>query len=265
MNTDALKNELLTIHKIRPIDIKIIVPSIQKRRYSEECIYILYFQRKDNIKIENLRRITGLFNIRINWKYYSSRSHGPTQCSNCQDFGHGTENCFLNSKCIRCGGKHKSAKCPHLPEPKVDDLGNQLPAQELKIPDEKVKCANCGQNHTANFRGCTYRKQYVEIQNSIKPRKINQTPAPRNDIQNFPHLPRQNNAATANRLNDNFTTYNNTSSNVQPAPPRGLLNYVECSQIMSELLSRLPNCHTIDAQIQLIYEISFRYTYGSSK
>lgn len=98
MNIDTLKNELLTTHKVRPIDIKIIDPNVQKRRYSEECIYILYFQKKDNVRIESLRQITGLFNIKVNWKYYSSKSHGPTQCSNCQDFGHGTENCFLKPK-----------------------------------------------------------------------------------------------------------------------------------------------------------------------
>lgn len=125
MNIDLLKNELLTTFKIRPIDIKLIVPKMQKRRYEEECIYLLYFQRKDNVKIENLRNITGLFNIKVNWKYYSSKSHGPTQCSNCQDFGHGTENCYLKPKCIRCGGEHSSSKCPHLPKPTVDEKGNK--------------------------------------------------------------------------------------------------------------------------------------------
>lgn len=46
-------------------------------------------------------------------------------------------------------------------------------------------------------------------------------------------------------------------------PQNRLLSHIECSQIMSELLSRLPHCQNMNDQIQLIYEISFKYTYGS--
>lgn len=259
MNIDLLKNELLTTFKIRPIDIKLIVPKIQKRRYEEECIYLLYFQRKDNIKIENLRNITGLFNIKVNWKYYSSKSHGPTQCSNCQDFGHGIENCHLKPKCIRCGGEHSSSKCPHLPKPTVDEKGNKS-VPELKIPDEKIQCANCGQSHTANFRGCAYRRQYIEIQEQFKPRRAPQPKRPKFDQHNFPPLSSAN-----TRMNEIFPSMSQNQTPYQQPQPRGLHSHVECSQIMSELLSRLPQCHTIEDQIKLIYEMSFRYTHGSSK
>lgn len=257
MNVNELKNELSTTHKIRPVDIKIIEPRIQNKRYDEECIYILYFQKKDNMKIEMLKKITGLFNIKVNWKYYSSKSHGPTQCSNCQDFGHGTENCRMKPKCIRCSGVHNSSKCPLLPKTAPDSKGNSVPDIKSKIPDDKIKCANCGSNHTANFRGCNYRKQFIELKQQIRPRnKQNRFSAPLFNETNFPQLPRIDPKI-------NKTTQFNNNNIFQQAPPNGLLSYTECSQIMSELLERLPQCQSRNDQIQLICEISFKYTYGS--
>lgn len=124
---------------IAPADIKTI--EIKRKRYDEQCIYLLYFLKKDNIKVANLRQTRAVFNCIVRWDYYSPKIRGPTQCSTCQDFGHGAENCFRKPKCIRCSEEHESSKCPHLPLPQLDEMGNELPNFVLKIPVAKVKCA----------------------------------------------------------------------------------------------------------------------------
>lgn len=260
MKVDTLMNELREKHKIKPHEIKMIEPKSRRRHYDEECIYILYFQKKDNVKLECLRQITGIFNIKVNWKYYSTRSHGPTQCSNCQDFGHGTENCHLKPKCIRCGGQHASEKCPHLPITDPGDSSTEKP----KIPDEKVQCANCGDKHTANFKGCNYRKQYMNIQLQMKPRSRH-TPPPRNSEEIYPSLPKPSSPVGNNSwMHKSPISQPIHTIQHQTSSSNDLLSPLECSQIMSELLCKLPQCKSKEDQIKLIYEISFKYVYGST-
>ena len=45
-------------------------------------------------------------------EFYQSKKAGPTQCKNCMNFGHGTLNCHLKARCVRCGEEHLSKKCP---------------------------------------------------------------------------------------------------------------------------------------------------------
>lgn len=254
MDCELLKNELMNKYKVKPLDIKIIQKKTQNKRYDDECIYLLYFQKKDNMKIENLRRITGLFNIKVNWKYYSARSHGPTQCSICQDFGHGTENCLMKPKCIRCAGTHHSKDCPHLPAAPIDDQGNEI--GKPKIPEEKVKCANCGDNHTANYKKCQYREQFINVQSKFKPSK-------KSIVKPFELRQNQFPPLLSHRQTPTVAPPVHSPHIPHQQQPRGLLSHVECSQIMTELLSKLPHCHTIEQQIQLMTEIAFKYTYGS--
>ena len=57
----------------------------------------------------------------------------PTQCFNCQKFGHFSSNCDHKSPtCVKCGGKHKVIDCK-------SDL---------------IKCSNCNGRHTSNYGGC---------------------------------------------------------------------------------------------------------------
>lgn len=149
---DDIKNEIKNKINIEPADVKLIRP---KKEYTGDSrIYVLYFKRSDKIKVADLRdKITGLFNMRVRFEYFSPRKFGPTQCSNCQDFGHGSENCHRTPKCIRCGGNHTSKICLFLP---MDE------SKPKKINDNLVKCANCKGNHTANYSKCTYRSSFVQ-------------------------------------------------------------------------------------------------------
>lgn len=137
----------LSSKNISPVLIKQL--ALKEKRYDGEAIYLLYFKRSQNIRLADLRNITGLFNVVTRFQYYKNKEKEPTQCSNCQQFGHGTQNCFRPAACVRCAGAHKSKECIHLPV--AEDA-------EWKIPDDKVKCVLCNEKHTANYRQCKARK-----------------------------------------------------------------------------------------------------------
>ena len=61
----------------------------------------------------------------------------PWQCYRCQQFGHNTNGCHAQLKCVVCAGRHNVKDC------------------ESRIP----KCSNCGNSYTANYGGCSYMKK----------------------------------------------------------------------------------------------------------
>ena len=79
------------------------------------------------------------------------KRNGPPQCQNCQEFGHTKSFCKLPPVCVRCGDIHKTINCPHS-----------------KSDMNARKCSNCGQNHTANYRGCPV---YVRIKETTKTKR----------------------------------------------------------------------------------------------
>lgn len=57
------------------------------------------------------------------------------QCYQCQAYGHSSFSCNLRVKCLKCAEAHNSKDCT--------------------IKDKALlKCANCGGNHPANYKGC---------------------------------------------------------------------------------------------------------------
>lgn len=73
------------------------------------------------------------------------RRGGPAQCKNCQSRGHTTNFCHRAPVCVKCAGNHHTSKCT------------------MSIT-EKVKCANCHGDHTANYLGCP------DYQKRLRPR-----------------------------------------------------------------------------------------------
>lgn len=105
---------------------------------------------------------------------------GPPQCLNCQEYGHTKSFCKLPSVCVRCGDIHKSLECPHS-----------------KTDISARKCSNCGQNHTANYRGCPV---YIQIKGTSKARRP--VYAQYQDS-NFPSLPNGPTSSAQHRSNLN--------------------------------------------------------------
>ena len=69
----------------------------------------------------------------------------PRQCFKCQRFDHVSRNCQALTRCVKCGESHQSKDCSVTEK-------------------EKFACANCKENHTANYRGCAdYKKAKKRI------------------------------------------------------------------------------------------------------
>lgn len=230
MDTDEIKAEITKVLKIEPI-VKVITPkSVQT---GDSRVYILYFKRSDKIKCSDLReKITGLFNMRVRFEYYSPRKFGPTQCANCQDFGHGSENCHRQPRCIRCGDKHTSKSCIHLP------IHDDTQANPPKINNDLVKCANCGGKHTANYTRCTYRASVVNKMNhfktSSKRPNYNFNPA------EFPSLPSQP-QVTGSSNNNAFTWRKDQIPPPHEATFDALQRFLDTQNNMANMMNQMFN------------------------
>lgn len=72
---------------------------------------------------------------------------GVKQCYNCLHFNHSSELCSLDPKCLKCAGNHKTNLCK-------------------KNIEDKCKCANCGGEHPANYKGCPKHPLAIKARNA---------------------------------------------------------------------------------------------------
>lgn len=263
MDTELIKAEI-SKSDVVPVQVKQL--TLKEPRYIDQAIYLVYFQRKQNINIHKLRSITGLFNVVVDWKYYKNKSREPTQCSNCQQLGHGANNCFKPPVCVRCSGFHESKKCPFLPEPKDSDSTMTGTKLKPKIDDALVKCALCSKSgHTASFRDCPERQKYKETQQLINNRQGIPKPARRPQLPNMSSRNEFPRMSTVNRhpLSTSYHIYQEapslpTNSNWRPtARTQNLLSPDECMDIFDIFTSELLKCNTIEEQIRTIARLSF--------
>lgn len=107
VTTEELKLELNTY----PLEIKKL--NIKNVKFENQTIYLLYFTKASKTQLSELKKIRSLFHIIVKFDYFKNKRTGPTQCANCQSFGHGQEYCFKMPQCMRCGENHKSSQCFH--------------------------------------------------------------------------------------------------------------------------------------------------------
>ena len=72
------------------------------------------------------------------------------QCKNCQSFGHTQNYCHKKPVCVKCSEDHRTEDCQ-------------------KSKKSKAKCANCGEAHTANWKGCS---AYKKAEEKAHPKKV---------------------------------------------------------------------------------------------
>lgn len=162
MEVDKIQ-KILAEHNVQPTEITGRYLSGGQNQY----VYTLYFaptspNASNKDMCAELKKISHIDNIKVNWEPYQTNGfQNLPQCRNCQLFGHSSVNCHMPTRCLVCAGEHKTANC----EKKVTkaNLNNQ-------VDMSYVKCANCEEQHTANFKGCIARKVYMEIQEKKNPR-----------------------------------------------------------------------------------------------
>jgi hypothetical protein len=236
---------------VKPLKIKKM--NIHQKKYSDHCLYLLYFLKSDQVKISRLREIPAICSVKVRWQYYSNKREGPIQCSNCMSLGHGGANCFLNPVCIRCAKDHKSVDCPLLNDPITG-------APRPRIPDDQVKCGLCGQNHPANYRQCVKRLEFVQRQTRYRAHTQRQQPqtrafvnAPQLAAFNFPAL---NPRARAERFEQANQPQN---SNQWTRHENELFSPTQLMSIFKELMAAISQARTKMEQISALGEIAIKY------
>lgn len=114
----------------------------------------------------DIRQLHGLCHLRVEIEDYTTRQ-GPIQCYRCQGFGHKSQSCHVQPRCVKCGENHQSNTCTK---------STHLPA----------KCANCLGDHPANFKQCPKYHAYV---NGVKHKKSNAKRTIDYSTESFPSLP----------------------------------------------------------------------------
>lgn len=155
-----------TFDPVENVPVKIVLQGYKDRPIDQLEKHLLDAGVKPReIKILSRKTtVTGMYTLYL--LYFAQGSvkiQDPTdaaQCHRCQKFGHGSRNCNLQPRCVKCGETHLSEDCSL---PRKENLGENR--QQLK---SRIKCANCGGNHTGNYRGCATRKTYLEEQEKRK-------------------------------------------------------------------------------------------------
>jgi hypothetical protein len=265
MELDDVK-KMLAEKKLNPSDIKKM--TIKYKKFDGHCNYLLYFEKSSKIKISDVRQIRALNYCMVKWEYYSKNSVGPTQCSNCQKFGHGANNCFMAPKCLKCSEHHKTQECVY------NFIGPSISANEKpQIPKEKIKCSNCSKAHTSNYKGCEERIKYLKRLEAIRNRnqkiQMNRNPSNSYLFQNSPelyntHFPSiHNNRSLNGPAWKEENTYTQNSKAFKSSPVNhyndDLFSPSQCMEIFNEFLEKLNNCHNKKDQLQVMAEITFKY------
>lgn len=237
-------------------DIKVL--KFKRQSFNDQSHYLLYV-KKGTTNINELRKIRAVNNVCVTWEYFR-RPSGPTQCRNCQLYGHGTKHCHLNPKCVKCGGGHATAAC------KVNVEENNK---------KNLKCANCGGNHSANYSKCEVLAKYLRIRQNNSNQTAKSASRVKRDAvvtsssthkPNFPPLASRHSTAqkvwfsqfkpqncSQNATDDHSYSHRHTDGRDD------LFNTQELLGITKELINNLRQCKSKYDQIEVITELALKY------
>ncbi|KAL4082781.1 hypothetical protein QTP88_029612 [Uroleucon formosanum] len=112
------------------------VKSIYNAKNRNNCplpVFFVDIRQQDNNN--DIHDITSLLNTIVKIEKPIKKRRGPSQCHNCQDYGHTKNYCSHKARCVKCGENHQTIEC-------------------TKDRNSPAKCALCAKDHTANFKGC---------------------------------------------------------------------------------------------------------------
>jgi hypothetical protein len=107
----------------------------------------------------------------------ANKKHVP-QCVRCQQYGHTRTYCNKPYACVKCGEPHNSS-------------------DYVKQKDTPEKCALCGGNHPANYKGCEHYHNIIKGNNPHRTPTLNSAPSstvtyvPTKTQPSLPRLPLQ--------------------------------------------------------------------------
>lgn len=165
MGADELKLQLAEIN-ITPRDVKPLKLN-SARTHGDNAAFLLYFE-PNTIKLSDLRKVRHINNIIVRWESFQPKAYDQVpQCRTCQMFGHSSINCNMPPRCVLCAQSHKTEDCERRRQrAELQDI----PAGQ-EVDRSFVKCANCNLQHTANYRGCASRKEFIDLQKTLNQRR----------------------------------------------------------------------------------------------
>jgi hypothetical protein len=241
-----------------------------RTKQANRVLFLVYFPKKDRVKLEDLQKVGVVNYMRVTWSHFRNKRIGPTQCSRCLRFGHGTANCHALARCIRCAKSHASNDCPLI---KNGD-GPVLKQVDVSL----LRCIHCAQQHTANYSGCKKRLDLIKSRqtaslNTRPNQHRNQkffVPAPQLDNANFPSIPsrpviaawsaqarptqsRQEPQSLPQTFFNNDTSVNNNKNGNAPRDAAQLFT------IFTEMVTQLASATTFESQINAMMQIALKY------
>jgi len=122
-------------------------------------LYLVYFSAQTNIGL--VKQTKELLYCKVSWEHYR-KGRDIAQCRRCQNFGHGSSNCQLQPRCVKCTGSHLTKDC-------------------TKKDDEPAECTNCQGAHTAASTDCPAYLRLLESKRTRHNggRQAQQPPQPR--------------------------------------------------------------------------------------
>lgn len=217
--------------------------SVKNPRYHDQATVLLYFKQSDKVTLSKLQQVKAIDHLVVSFRQYSRNMVGPTQCANCLHFGHGKQNCNLLSRCVRCGGNHAASKC---------DLILNKADPRSKIPQDKVKCANCGGPHTANFNRCPARVHFIQMKQTIQQKRTTKL---RPQIYHPIHDP----APVQSRRQPG--SWADIVASSKPSKGNDQLSPEECMEVFDYFTTLYDQGLTVQQQIRAIAQFTFTFMY----
>ena len=101
LDIKTIIEELKNSFNIEPLNVTEINTS---RSNSDDALYCIEFDKNQVSK--EVIKIRYFYGIVVHWRKPRRSAKGPTQCTKCAMFGHGSANCYRRSACLGCGGSH---------------------------------------------------------------------------------------------------------------------------------------------------------------
>lgn len=125
-----------------------------KHRVTKQPLPLFFIDIERNSNNQEIYKLQYLLNMRINVEAPHIK-HEIVQCARCQLYGHTKKYCNRQPTCVKCADTHLTHEC----------------TKDRSIP---AKCANCGNDHPANYRGCALYKQLQQMRTNPT-RSLNRT------------------------------------------------------------------------------------------
>jgi hypothetical protein len=142
-NVEDIRHELFALGHVARNIINV------RHRITKESLNLFFVDLEPAKNHKDIYNLTAIQNKIIHIEPPRMNKIHIPQCTRCQHYGHTRSYCNKPYACVKCGGPHNSTDC-------------------MKRRDTPAKCALCGGNHPANYKGC---KSYHSILRGSNPHR----------------------------------------------------------------------------------------------